>query len=62
MTKCSVEMKDYAQSQCFNGLSLRFTLYHSAHRESSLPMKYGIGKAPQMEGGVIRDPWKTRGD
>ena len=36
MTKCSVEMKDYAQSQCFNGLSLRFTLYHSAHRESSL--------------------------
>ena len=51
MTKCSVEMKDYAQSQCFNGLSLRFTLYHSAHRESSLPMKYGIGKAPQMEGG-----------
>ena len=45
------EMKDYAQSQCFNGLSLRFTLYHSAHRESSLPMKYGIGKAPQMEGG-----------
>ena len=51
MTKCSVEMKDYAQSQCINGLSLRFTLYHSAHRESSLLMKFGIGQAPQVEGG-----------
>ena len=63
LTKCLVEMKDYAQSQCFNGLSLRFTLYHSAHRESSLLMKLGIGQAPQVEGGgAIRDPWKTRGD
>ena len=51
LTKCLVEMKDYAQSQCFNGLSLRFTLYHSAHRESSLLMKFGIGQAPQVEGG-----------
>lgn len=51
LTKCLVEMKDYAQSQCFNGLSLRFTLYHSAHRESSLLMKLGIGQAPQVEGG-----------
>ena len=51
MTECSIEMKDYAQSQCINGLSLRFTLYHSAHRESSLLMKFGIGQAPQVEGG-----------
>ena len=51
LTKCLVEMKDHAQSQCFNGLSLRFTLYHSAHRESSLLMKLGIGQAPQVEGG-----------
>ena len=61
MTECSIEMKDYAQSQCFNGLSLRFTLYHSAHRESSLLMKFGIGQAPQVEGGGDSGPLEDKG-
>ena len=44
-----------------NGLSLRFTLYRSALRESSLLMKLGIGQAPQVEGGGDSGPLEDKG-